>query len=55
MAALDVVLERRDKLTHLHMLAGICRTKFAHFQLAIRFGQGAFLVLVLAELARIVA
>ncbi len=55
MAALDVVLERRDKLTHLHMLAGICRTKFAHFQLSIRFGQAAFIVLVLAELARIVA
>ncbi len=55
MAALDVVLERRDKLGHLHMLAGICRTKFAHFQLAIRFGQFGFIVLVVAELARLIA
>ena len=55
MEALDVVMERRDKLGHLHMLAGICRTKFNHFQLAIRFGQAGFLVLVLAELARIIA
>ena len=55
MAALDLAVERRDKLGHLHMLAGICRKKFAHFQLAIRFGQAAFVVLVLAELARIVA
>ncbi len=55
MERLDVVMERRDKLCHLHMLAGICRTKFAHFQRAIRFGQTGFLVLVLAELARIIA
>ena len=55
MEALDVGMERRDKLGHLHMLAGICRTKFGHFQLAIRFGQAGFLVLVFAELARIIA
>ncbi len=55
MEALDVLMERRDKLGHLHMLAGICRIKFSHFQLAIRFGQAGFLVLVLAELARIIA
>jgi len=55
MEGLDAVMERHDKLGHLHMLAGICRTKFSHFQLSIRFGQAGFLVLVLAELARIVA
>ena len=55
MEALDASTEHREKLRHLHMLAGICRTKFGHFQLAIRFGQAGFLLLVLAELARIVA
>jgi hypothetical protein len=55
MEALDNETERRDKLRHLHMLAGICKTKFNHFELAIRLGQAAFIVLVLAELARIVA
>ena len=55
MQALDVVTERRDKLAHLHMLARICRTKFSHFQWAMRSGQAGFCVLVLAELARIVA
>jgi len=54
MENLDVEQERRDKLSHLHMLAGICRTKFAHFQIAIRSGQIAFGLLVLAELARLI-
>ncbi len=54
MEKLDPETERHDKLRHLHMLAGICRKKFSQFQLAIRSGQAGFLVLVLAELARIV-
>jgi hypothetical protein len=35
------------------MLAGICKVKFNHFQIAIRFGQVGFLTLVLAEFGRI--
>lgn len=54
MESIDNRVEHRDKLRHLHMLAGICRAKFRHFLLAMRFGQVGFLVLVLAELARIV-
>jgi hypothetical protein len=53
MLAIDVHLEHREKLRHLHMLAGICRSKFKHFHWAIRFGQAGFIVLILAELARI--
>ncbi len=55
MEGLDTMTERREKLQHLHMLASICKIKFDHFQLAIRFGQAAFIILVLAELTRIVA
>ena len=55
MEKLDLETERRDKLSHLHMLAGICRTKFNHFQIAIRSAQAAFALLVLAELARLIA
>jgi len=54
MEKLDVEMERRDKLSHLHMLAGICRTKFGHFQISIRSAQAAFLLLILAELARLI-
>ncbi|HEY5412216.1 MAG TPA: hypothetical protein VIJ94_15965 [Caulobacteraceae bacterium] len=54
MEELDAVKERRDKLAHLHMLAGICRTKFSHFQIAIRSAQAAFALLVAAELARLI-
>ena len=54
MEKLDLEVERRDKLSHLHMLAGICRTKFGHFQIAVRAGQAAFLMLVAAELARLI-
>ncbi len=54
MEKLDAESERRDKLAHLHMLAGICRNKFSHFQIAIRSAQLAFGLLVLAELARLI-
>ncbi|HEY5106747.1 MAG TPA: Pycsar system effector family protein [Caulobacteraceae bacterium] len=55
MMALDLSVEHEDRLRHLHTLAGICRSKFRNFQLAMRFGQASFVVLVLAELARILA
>ena len=48
---MDVVLERDNRLRYLHTMAGICRTKFRHFALALRFGQLGFVALVLAELA----
>lgn len=55
MLALDLAVQHEDRLRHLHTLAGICRSKFRHFQLSMRFGQASFVVLVLAELARIIA
>jgi|SRR5665213_346496 len=55
MQSLDPSTEQTDKLRHLHALAGICSAKFKHFQLAMRVAQGAFGLLVLAELARIAA
>jgi Family of unknown function (DUF5706) len=53
METIDPDTERRDKLRHLHRLAGICRNKFRYFQLAIRVAQGAFAILVAAELGRL--
>jgi hypothetical protein len=53
MEALDAETERRDKLRHLHLLAGICRRKFSHFLRAIRIAQIGFGLLVIAELSRI--
>jgi hypothetical protein len=53
MEALDPVVERRDMLGHLHMLSGICRTKFWHFSWAIRIAQLGFVLLVIAELTRL--
>ena len=53
MDRLERSVERRDKLSHLHMLAGICRSKYRHFQRAIRTAQAGFILLVVAELARI--
>jgi hypothetical protein len=55
MENLDLERERREKFAHLHTLAGICRSKFNHFRMAIRSGQGAFVLLVLAELGRLIA
>jgi predicted LPLAT superfamily acyltransferase len=52
--AIDVAAARDDKSRHIHTLAGICRDKFAHFRRSIQFAQGAFLLLVVAELARVV-
>jgi hypothetical protein len=48
---MDVVLERDNRLRYLHTMASICRTKFRHFALALRFGQLGFVALVLAEIA----
>jgi hypothetical protein len=53
MRRLDVAAGWSDKLSHLHMLASICKAKFRHFLTAIRLAQLGFLVLVLAELARV--
>ncbi len=53
MEALDPEAERRDMLRHLHMLAGICRSKFWHFGRAIRIAQLGFVLLVIAELGRL--
>jgi hypothetical protein len=55
MEKLDTKIERNDMLRHLYLLAGVCRTKFNHFQVAIRFGQIGFLTLVLAEFGRIIS
>lgn len=52
MHALDVELEHDNKLRHLHVLAGVCRDKFAHLRQAMNAAAAAFVVLVLAELAR---
>jgi hypothetical protein len=54
MDRLDPHVERDDKLRHLHLLAGICRTKIRHFQASLYVVQGAFLALVAAELLRVV-
>ena len=54
MRSLDPVVEHTDKLRHLHLLAGICRRKFGHFQTAIRLAQVAFVALVVGELLRVV-
>jgi len=53
MRQLDVSTGWSDKLRHLHMLAGICKTKFSRFRIAIKLAQAGFLVLVLAELGRV--
>ncbi|HZC17640.1 MAG TPA: Pycsar system effector family protein [Caulobacteraceae bacterium] len=53
--ALDPAIERAEQLRHLHLLAGICRSKFQHFRAALRLGQIAFLALVAGELLRAVA
>ena len=53
MRTLDPHVERDDKLRHLHLLAGICRGKYRHFQTAMRFGRWAFLVLVAGEALRL--
>lgn len=52
MHALDVEAEHENKLRHLHILASVCRDKFAHLRLAMHAAAGAFIVLVLVELAR---
>lgn len=54
MEQLDEATERRDKLAHLHMLSGICRAKFSHFVIAIRAARVGFLLLIAAELARLI-
>lgn len=54
-ADMDVEVERQNKLRYLHTMAGICRAKFRHFRRAIRFGEAGFLLLVLAELIKILA
>jgi Family of unknown function (DUF5706) len=52
MHGLSVELEHDNKLRHLHVLAGVCRDKFAHLRQAMNAAAAAFAVLVLAELAR---
>jgi hypothetical protein len=54
MRQLDVSTAWNDKLRHLHMLAGICKRKFSHFQVAIRLAQVGFILLVAAEFGRAV-
>ena len=53
MENLNPEIQRREKLVHLHMLAGICRNKIAHFFKAIRLAQLAFAFLVIGELMRV--
>jgi hypothetical protein len=54
MKALDPDAARDDKLRHLHLLAGICRSKIRQFRRSLYVAEGAFLALVAAELARVV-
>jgi hypothetical protein len=54
MRRLDVSTGWNDKLRHLHLLAGICKKKFSHFLAAIRLAQIGFVLLVAADLGRIV-
>lgn len=51
---LAVEVEHENKLRHLHVLASVCRDKFAHLRLAMHAAAGAFVLLVLVELARAV-
>jgi hypothetical protein len=53
MTSLDPDIERTDKLRHLHLLAAICRRKFAHFRSAMHLAQAAFLALAAGELLRV--
>lgn len=55
MEALLVHEERTDKLGHLHLLAGICRNKYRHFQASMRLAQVAFVALIARELLRAAA
>jgi hypothetical protein len=52
MHVLDVQREHENKLRHLHILASVCRDKFAHLRLAMHAAAAAFILLVLVELAR---
>jgi hypothetical protein len=52
--ALPPAAERVEQLHHLHVLAGICRSKYRNFGIALRLGQIAFIALVAGELLRIV-
>lgn len=52
MQDLDVHVEHENKLRHLHILASVCRDKFAHLRLAMHAAAAAFILLVLVELAR---
>lgn len=52
MKGLDVHVEHENKLRHLHILASVCRDKFAHLRLAMHAAAAAFMLLVLVELAR---
>jgi hypothetical protein len=52
MHGLDVQVEHENKLRHLHVLAGVCRDKFAHLRLAMSAAAATFVLLVLVELAR---
>ncbi|SFK68996.1 Pycsar system effector family protein [Methylocapsa palsarum] len=52
MHAMDLRSAHDEKLRHLHALAGICRTKYAHLGHAMNFALAGFVLLVLAELAR---
>jgi hypothetical protein len=54
MKALNPTAARDEKLRHLHLLAGICRNKIRDFRASLFVAQGAFVALVLAELARLV-
>lgn len=54
MQNLDPKVEQDDKLRHVHLLAGICRGKFQHFQIAMRYARLSFLCLVAGEVLRIV-
>ena len=44
---------RDEKLRHLHLLAGICRNKTRDFSASLYVAEGAFMLLVAAELARL--
>jgi hypothetical protein len=53
MHALDVRSAHDEKLRHLHALAGICRNKYAHLGHAMNFALVGFVLLVVAESAKV--
>jgi hypothetical protein len=53
MRRVRIETERDEKLRHLHTLAAVCRSKYFNLRHAMRFVAGAFVLLVAAELGKV--